>query len=585
MKKKVLTLFLAILFCSSSFAQLFEKSHYSTYGWYKKHYSHNIEAGIVDGIQKEFVVGNNTDFLTQNFQVYGQSVTGNVIGIGVQAQVFPYKVALTDFTVLPTSDNRYAVGTGIYYPSTSNLSGFPFLGIYDRRTMTPINLYYYDLSYPTDKVDKNSVGLRIKYSERNNSIYISGVLCENVLPQMNMHELVGKSQGFILKIDFANPGSGQALVFDPDDISLIPILCAVTDLEIDANEQEIIFTGINTKSSTTGFYSPFAGKIDMNLGLQWSRTFSFGDDRFSGVDVEYSANGNFLMLMNCDKYDFAVMELSNLGAVIQQPVKYTFTYGNDPGPWPARSHIMHYNKGKILITGNLFEAERLQHLYSYEIVDATNLLSGNTNFQIYSSYTIPLGKQSEATTYWAPENSVLLNNYLSIVGIYNNIGSGNTEFGFCLVHQAGYDYDQCGDPHGVVTMTADNCESNQCTGHPSSCRGTEQLYVPGTPFPNYHQLCPTHDKSMKIELKEENKNSWEIDGINDAGIVLSFNNADKSNYLISVYNASGTRVHSEKVSINGQKTVYLKFQTADQIYLVNVNDGKTSETKKVAVIH
>lgn len=431
-------------------------------------------------------------------------------------------------------------------------------------------------------MDKNSVGLRIKYSERNNSVYISGILCENVLPQMNMHDLVGKSQGFILKIDFSNPISAQALVFDPDDVSVIPILSAITDMEIDKDEQEIIFTGINTMQATEGYYSPFAGKIDMNLNLLWSNTYSFGTDRFSGVDVEYSSNGNFLMLMNSDKYDFAIMEISSLGQVIQQPVKYTFSYNNEL--WPARSHIMHYNKSNIYITGNLFEAERTQRLYSYQIADATNLLSGGSEFKMYSEYPIPQGKQVEATNYWAPENSILLNeNDLSIVGIYNNIGAGDDEFGFCLVHTAGYDSVAC-MVLGKVMMLQDECDSHACYTHLVSCRSTELIYGDYQGILPYNQLCPSHDKSIMIDTKNNINFGWQIDAVNEAGMVLTIANEVASKYNISVYTASGTRVHSENVSINGQQTVYLNFKTTDQIYLINVNNGITSETRKVAVI-
>lgn len=585
MKKFLTTLITLAFFTISAMAQLFEKPNHGDFYTYKKHYSHNIEGGTVDGVQKEFVVGNNTDFLTVNRKVSGQSVTGNVIGDGIAGNPLPStaRVALTDFAVLPSTENQYAVGTGIYYPDIqTDLSGYPFMAIYDRKTMIPYILYYYNISYPIDKVDKNSVGLRIKYSERSNSIYISGILCENVLPQMNMHDLVGKSQGFILKIDFANPTSAQALVFDPDDVSVIPILCVVTDMEIDNDEQGIIITGINTKQATVGYYSPFAGKIDMNLNLLWSNTYSFGTDPFSGVDVEYSSNGNFLMLMNSDKYDFAIMEISSLGQVIQQPVKYTFSYNNEP--WPARSHIMHYNKSKIYITGNLYEAERKQHLYSYEIADATNLLSGGSEFKMYSEYPIPQGKQVEATNYWAPENSILLNeNDLSIVGIYNNIGAGDDKFGFCLIHTAGYDSAAC-MKFGDALMLQDECVSHSCTAHHVSCRSTDILYDHDPILFPYNQLCPSHDKSIMIDTKNNINFGWQIDAVNEFGMVLTLANEEASKYVINVYTTSGTRVHSESASIKGQQTVYLKFKTTDQIYLINVNNGITSETRKVAVI-
>jgi len=564
-------------------AQLFEKSNHGTFADYKKHYTHNIEGGTVDGVQKEFVVGNNTDFLTVNQKVSGQSVTGNVIGQGIVGYPLPStaRVALTDFAVLPSSENQYAVGTGIYYPDVQNdLSGYPFMAIYDRKTMIPYILYYYNISYPIDKVDKNSIGVRIKYSERNNSVYISGALCENVLPQMNFNDLVGKSQGFILKIDFANPTNGQAMVFDPDDMSIIPILCGVTDMEIDANEQEIIFTGINTKQSTVGYYSPFAGKIDMNLNLLWSNTYSFGTDRFSGVDVEYSSNGNFLMLMNSDKYDFAIMEIGSLGQVIQQPVKYTFSYNNEP--WPARSHIMHYNKSNIYITGNLFEAERTQRLYSYQIADAANLLSGVSEFKMYSEYPIPLGKQIEATNYWTPENSILTNeDDLSIVGIYNNIGStGTPEFGFCLVHTAGYDSAACMNL-GKVMMLQDECDSHPCTAHQVSCRSTDILYDHDPILFPYNQSCPSHDKSMEVGSNDVDY-GWRINSIDEAGIMVTFNNKEETSYLVNIYTTSGQRIHSEKIKANGQKTVYVNFPVKDQLYLISVSDGTKTETIKVS---
>lgn len=143
MKKSLVTLIFLAFLTVSAIAQLLEKSNYNSIGGvnYKKHYSHNIEGGTVDGVQKEFVVGNNTDFLTVNNHVSGQSVTGNVIGQGRDAFING-QIALTDFAVFPSTENQYAVGTGIYYPNIPNdYTGYPFMGIYDRRTMTPINLF------------------------------------------------------------------------------------------------------------------------------------------------------------------------------------------------------------------------------------------------------------------------------------------------------------------------------------------------------------------------------------------------------------------------------------------------------------
>lgn len=582
MKKQISTIAFIVLLGTSAFAQWFEKAVTYDEINYKRHYSHNIEGGTVDGIQREFITGNLSDKLTFNQEIAGQSVVGNTIGQGKKA-LLDSRMALADFAVFPSTENQYAVGTGIYYLPGST-TGYPFMGIYDRKTMNLLGLYYYTLSYPVDKEDKNSVGLRIKYSERNNSVYISGILCENILPEMNMHDLVGRSQGFILKINFTDPSTAQALVFNPDDISLIPLLCAVTDMEINADEQEIAFTGINTKSGTTGFYSPFAGKIDMNLNLLWSNTYSFGSDRFSGVDVEYSDNGNFFMSMNTDKTDFAIMEIGNLGQVIQQPVKYTFRMGNDPNvdPSPARTHILHYSKGKIYATGNLFEKELNQYLYSYEIGNASNLLSGDILFKSYADYSIPLGKHVEVTNYWAPENSVLSNDNLSIVGIYHDYSID--EFGFSLIHTTGYDTTCL--KHGMVEMTADVSNSHTCTAHLVTCRSSNPSYALPNNLPYFTQKCPSLvEKSIKINDKKELHSDWQIEGIYETGIVLSFNNPDGSSYLINIYTASGKKVHSESISVKDQRTISLNFKTTDNIYLVNVNNGTTCETRKVAVVH
>lgn len=290
------------------------------------------------------------------------------------------------------------------------------------------------------------------------------------------------------------------------------------------------------------------------------------------------------MLMNSDKYDFAIMEInSSLGQVVQEPVKYTFSYGDEV--WPARSHIMHYKNSKIYLTGNLFEAERLQYLYSYEIADATDLLTGKSEFKIYSQYTIPQGKQAEATNYWAPENSIIANDHdLSIVGIYNNIGSSGTpEFGFCLVHTAGYDSAAC-MLLGKAVMKADISDSDGCSAHLVSCRSTELNFDDYDGILDYNQLCPSHDKSVKIDSEDDINLGWKIDGIYETGIRMTIVNNEPSQYMINIYTTTGKRVHTEDVSVNGQQTIYLNFKTTDQIYLINVNNGVTSETRKVVFI-
>jgi len=60
--KKQLTTAIAVMIIITGFAQRFEQSTFFTWYQYKKHYSHNIEGGYVDGQAREFIVGNLTDW-------------------------------------------------------------------------------------------------------------------------------------------------------------------------------------------------------------------------------------------------------------------------------------------------------------------------------------------------------------------------------------------------------------------------------------------------------------------------------------------------------------------------------------------
>lgn len=438
--KKLLAIAISTLLLMNGIAQRLEQSTFDVQSQYKKHYSHNIEGGYVDGQAREFVVGNLTDWGINSFSVSGQPVIGNAIQQGKIVSISPSsRIQLTDFTVFPSTENEYAAGTGVYYPDGVSGMGYPFLGIYSRRDMNMISLVYYNLSYPGSAVDRNSAGLRIKYSEKAEAFYISGIMSDRLFTDLNFNDLLGKSKGFILKVDASGLNQSQVLVFDPEPLPLnpqTPLLCAVTDLEISADGSKIGFTGINTKERVEGYYCPMAGEIDLNLIPQWCNAYELGEYRYSGVDVEYSKEDNLLVLMNCDKYVFAVMELDGRGNVVQQPVKYLFSR-NDFGP--ARAHIMHFTSEGILITGNFFDKELdsdVQHLFSYEIPASDNLMSGELSFNSYSMQLVPLGRQEEVTSYWAPENSIYKDGSLSIVGIYNN---HPVDYGYTLIHTAGFE--------------------------------------------------------------------------------------------------------------------------------------------------
>ena len=582
--KKLLAITIAAFLIMNGFAQRFEESTFGFPTQYKKHYSHNIEGGYVDGQAREFVVGNKTDWGTNSQDITGQPVIGNTIQLGKYVRVLSAgKIQLTDFTVFPSTENEYAAGTGVYYPDGVSGMGYPFLGIYSRRDMNLISLVYYNLSYPGSEVPCNSAGLRIKYSEKSEAFYISGIMSDRLFTDLNFNDLLGKSKGSILKVDASGLNIPQVLVFDPEPLPLnpqTPLLCAVTDLEISADGSKIGFTGINTKERVEGYYCPMAGEIDLNLNLQWCNAYELGEYRYSGVDVEYSKEDNLLVLMNCDKYVFSVMELDGRGNVVQQPVKYLFSR-NDFGP--ARAHIMHFTSEGILITGNFFDKELdsdVQHLFRYAIPASDNLMSGELSFNSYSMQLVPLGRQEEVTSYWAPENSIYKDGSLSIVGIYNN---HPVDYGYTLIHTAGF-VNQTGCLRiGDVKLTQIVAYPYECTAYPTQCVATSVNYEVGPENPDPIQSCPTIGKSMEIFDEIEHSSIWKFRGIDESGIHAILSLETQSQYQVNVFDITGRKIYSSSFNaVKGENYVHLNFQTKNQLYLISVSDGVKTETLKVS---
>ncbi|MGV8113326.1 MAG: T9SS type A sorting domain-containing protein [Lentimicrobium sp.] len=581
--KKQLTTAIAVLLVITGFAQRFEQSTFLDSAHYKKHYSHNIEGGFVDGQPREFIVGNLTDWGTNNYSVSGQPIIGNAIQNGKVVSVIQSNIQLTDFTVFPSTENEYAAGTGIYYPNGTSGMGYPFLGIYSRSDMNLISLVYYDISYPGSDVPRNSVGLRIKYSEKAEAFYISGLMSDRLFTDLNLSDLLGKSKGFIIKVDASSLNSSQVLVFDPDQLPLnpqAPLLCAVTDLEINDAETRIAFTGINTKERVTDYYCPMAGEIDLNLNVQWCNAYELGEYRYSGVDVEYSKKENLLVLMNCDKYVFSVMEVDGSGNVVQQPVNYLFSM-NDYGP--SRGHIMHFTGSNILITGNFFDKvldTDVQHLFSYDIPMADNLMSGNIYFNSYSMQEVPLGKQQEVTSYWAPENSIYKDGNLSIVGIYNN---DPVDYGYTLIHTAGF-VNQAGCLRtGVVGLTRISTGLYECTSYTMQCTKTSVLYSVAPAPADSIQTCPTVGKSAEILSEMKHSSIWKFRGIDESGIHAILTPEVQAQYQINVYDLTGRVVYTSSFNVmKGDNYINLIFPAKDQLYLIRVSDGTKTETLKVS---
>jgi len=238
---KKLSLFLLVgLMSLTGVSQRFKVATHYSQATFKKHYSHSIEGGIENNQLRQFVAGNKTDLGFSNYEVTGHPIDGiNFLPGRIAYIADPERVQLTDFTIYPTDDYHYGAGTGVYYPNGSGGMGYPFFGKYDKVTMEIISAEYYNISYPGIQEYANAVGLRIVYSHVERAFYISGVMADRLFEDVNMNNIIGKSKGFIMKIDDTGLANPQVLVFEPDNLPNAPydpVLCVVTDLEISADE-------------------------------------------------------------------------------------------------------------------------------------------------------------------------------------------------------------------------------------------------------------------------------------------------------------------------------------------------------------
>lgn len=300
-------------------------------------------------------------------------------------------------------------------------------------------------------------------------------------------------------------------------------------------------------------------------------------EQYSGVDVEFNDKTNkLLVLSNCQKYPFSIMELDLFGNVTQQPVLYEFTM-NEIGN--ARAHIMHYLGDRLLVTGNFFVKDPTQidvlrqHLFDYQINDPNDLNNGNSTFNSYSQQVVPVGKQKEVTGYWAPENSYYKDG-LSIVGIYN----GNPYYGYTLVHTSGYVNEPGCLEIGSVAINHISTVSYTRDINLAYCEKFPMLFTISNPPTPRIKSCPSGEKNSLIEDTESN---WRYLGIDETGIHAYLNSEVDSQYEISVYDLTGRKVCSENYSVKGQKYINLKFNVGNQIYLIKVSNGTQTETLKV----
>lgn len=590
--KKVLLVALLCVFGMTAFPQRFKVETFTDPTQYKKHFSHSIEEGFVNGDLRQFIVGNETDKGLYNRAVTGQSVNGPAFLHARRVSVEKEQnFLLTDFTVYAPDDSRFAAGTGVYYPEGITGMGYPFLGIYERGSMQLVNAMYYDLAYPGVDAPRNTTGLRIKYSERANAYYISGVMVDRRFIDINMHDLMCRTKGFILKIDARDWDNTRVLAFDPEpipDVQKHPLYCTVTDLEINPEGSQIAFTGITTKAEFNHYYHPMAGMIDLDLNLLWCNAYSFVDHRYSGVDVEFNTRENrLLVLLNSDANKFAAMELDpNNGSVLQQPVNYEFAL-NSPGI--ARAHTMHYIEGKIIITGNCFINEdhqgEEQLLFSYDIPDANNLMTGNSYFSYYSREFVPPGSQKSVYSFWTPENSIYQRGNLSIVGVYNN---QNLTYGYTLIQVAGINPD-CILKGEVKVLEPVHTNLLECNAYFTHCRRFDFRTTVIEIFPEPIVECPKDHpgKSITVSGKgtEDNGSNWQYKGIDAGGIHAILFSGTKTEFEVNIFDATGRKIQScTYIVSDGQKEIYLKFAVNSSLYFLNINNGSRNETLKITGI-
>jgi len=600
MKKYSLILLFALM-CSVGFPQRFEVVTSDPNIPFKRHYSYSIEQGYRDGQPRQVVAGNQTDWLVNSKDIKGNAINGAIFspGRGFELTNETANILLTDFIVTPDGENsQFAAGTGIYFPSGPTGVGYVFLGIYERETMQLTYLVYFDLLYSYGVQDRgNTAGTRIKYSASQDAYYISGIMVDRTFVGMNINNLDCYSQGFIMKV--TRPYTlANVVVFDPDPLPdpKLARMCSVNDIEIFPDENAVVFTGVNTESEFPGYYHPMVGRVNMDLGLEWCYIYEFPGLRYSGIDIEVGvADETYFVLCNSEERPFAIMELGQNGLILQPPEKYTFGIPDcsnpisDELPAIARGHIMHNSiDGGLIVTGNSYilspDGNYYQGLFSYNIPVAGDLGNGDPWYGTYSCDPVPLGSQRTLTSWWAPENSLYRKGNLYIVGSYNPNDGSNT-YGYNYIDVSGFDIS---DPHcyltGTVGIEGINTHQMKKPAFNIETKGhkMEGFVYAWDPEPN--QECPPADVKSTLSVGEKgiNGNSiWKYEGIDKGGIHAILYAETPGNYQISVFDVTGKKIISKEYYVNGQKSVYLKFNPGNQLYMISVNNGIKSESLKV----
>lgn len=585
--KKFLLLFSIALISFSAYSQRWLVPTLVDYNYqYKKHYSHTIEGGIEDGRYMQYIAGNKTDWGVQNTNVTGHKfneiVALSCIDISVAAQ--NNNVHFTDFTVYPTKDPRYGAGTGIYYPNGATSHGYPFFGLYDKGTSQIISAVYYQIEYPGTQETTHATGLKIKYSERDGSYFISGIMIDRRFSDLDLNHLDVKSRGFILKVDrYGN--NPRYLEFIPDNLPSDPLLCSVTDIEISPEGDRVAFTGINSEYDMDRFHHPMAGMIDLDLNLIWCHVYKRPEERFSGVDIEFRDSENkLLVLLNSTKTPFSVMEIDYNGVLTQPATIIDLIDPNYGNKGISRAHSLHSIGREIIITGNCFvkgASSEEQLLFSYKINDANNLASGNSYFESFSRELVPPGQQKEVTAYWAPENSIYQNENLFLTGVFNNMEQTPPVYGFSFINRNGI------DPECVERGHISHWEVETDHMHKNAVLRDCRLWE----FPTkIHECTPKHEIECSMNKSSNssddnlfnNETKLVFNEINTKGINATITSEVDANYQVSVYDVLGREMSNQTITMEaGQKSIQLQFKVEPKVYIIKISNGTHQETLKI----
>ncbi|MBC8319255.1 MAG: hypothetical protein H8E34_00885 [Bacteroidetes bacterium] len=472
--KKYLCIILIVALSLPAIAQRLKVKTYGNTTHYKKHYSHIIKAATINDSAHIFIAGNFTDKLTENDEVSGHKIYDTTLIVNKRGYLSSGdNILLTDFTVIPATEFQYGTGTGVYYPDGPDEEGYPFLGFYNRYTFEIDSLVYFNLSYAGVE-QSHATGLRIKYSRDEGAYYICGVMADKRFTDINLSDIDAKSKGFILKVEDDGALLYSALVFSPDSVESDEEICVISDIAINDDETKIAFTGLNTIADFDGNHQPMTGVIDMDLDIEWCKSYEIANATYAGVDVLFNEDDTTLFVLhNSTGNEFSIVELDDAGAVLQGPQAYKFT-GSETRNDTTRAHMMHYFNDTIIITGNHFAEDasinptEYQYLYRIDL-NADSLKEALSDFTHYSYQKVPVGNQKAVYSYWTPENSVYMDDNLYMVGVYNEY---TTNWGFKYVSVDSI-ASSCVDTLGLIATEPRLNDTISCDGEIVTCTLTD----------------------------------------------------------------------------------------------------------------